>query len=123
MTVQRAYGAAGCGREQWWPGQEGATGMVSSESRRRVCGCCWVLGTWELLGAWVLGTCLLGAGRGPRCEPCCCKPLLLLLAVYPCRYHPGMDEVILRLDEKTGRVVMNVLQVGADEQTLIMREW
>lgn len=35
-----------------------------------------------------------------------------------CRYHPGMDEVVLQYSQETGRVEMEVVEVGAGRRAL-----
>lgn len=61
--------------------------------------------------------CIAAAGGGRRqCQPR--RPALLLLIdnLAPCRYHPGMDEVVLSLNKETGRVDMTFSEVGAAER-------
>lgn len=98
---------------------------------------CWVLadplGAGRGAGCWALpvqdpdgpdlrclklvGNTLAAAAAGsaqlPPTAPPAAPQLTASCATYCCRYHPGMDEVVLELNPQSGRVEMEVLQVSS----------
>ena len=74
----------------------------------------WVL-PWGTVWGWSAcrpaGGSLAGAAA-QRTSTDSTLPLLLLLCPSACRYHPGMDEVVLSLNPQSGRVDMAISEVG-----------